>query len=126
MAFYILYIFLLLGKMLLLRIKHMKSKAIPKKFFKSYQGCEIPEECVIHSRHFDNQFQLPVLFFISCLVSLVIIPDSFKLVYLAWSFVVSRIVHSVIHLGYNHPIHRAVAYSLGWIIVLAMWVVMLI
>lgn len=122
MAFYMFYTFLLLGKTLFLRIKNLKLRKIEFRYFKSYQGSSIPEDCLIHGRHFDNQFQVPVFFLITCLLVIVLKDQGMTQVILAWAFCVSRIIHSFIHLGYNGTRHRAMAYALGWIILMSMWV----
>jgi hypothetical protein len=43
-------------------------------------------------------------------------------VWFAWGFVVLRVVQSFVHLTYNNPAHRGLAFALGMLFVLAMWV----
>ena len=43
---------------------------------------------------------------------------------LAWTFVISRIVHAVIHTTYNHVPHRFLVYLFGSIVVAVMWVLL--
>jgi len=40
---------------------------------------------------------------------------------LAWAFVVSRVVHSVIQCGYNKVMHRFCAYLFGGLVLWALW-----
>ncbi len=43
-------------------------------------------------------------------------------VFLAWGFVAVRVYHSTVHLGSNNLLGRAKAYMLGWLVVLALWI----
>ncbi|MEO8882147.1 MAG: MAPEG family protein [Devosia sp.] len=64
------------------------------------------------SNAFDNQFQLPVLFFVAAGVALFLVPNLIEVV-LAWLFVLSRVAHAAIHASTNNvsgasgPIHSA-------------------
>ena len=44
---------------------------------------------------------------------------------LGWCFVLSRFLHTYIHLGSNHILYRLSAFFLGWVVVLALWVILL-
>lgn len=60
-----------------------------------------------------NQFQVPVLFFVLVLVLYARgSADAFALA-LAWLFVVSRAVHSLIHIGANYVPNRTRVFKLG-------------
>ena len=71
--------------------------------------------------NFRNLFELPVLFYaaIGVLFSIGAV-DRVGLV-LAWLFVVLRVVHSVIHCGYNRVMHRFYAYLAGGLVLWALW-----
>ncbi len=75
------------------------------------------------SNAFDNQFQLPVLFYVGCVVAVFVGPTWFDLV-LAWAFVVTRYVHAVIHVTDNHVIRRFWAYTAGLAILTLFWLVL--
>jgi hypothetical protein len=73
----------------------------------------------------DNQFQLPVLFFVACIVAVFLGPTWFDLV-LAWAFVASRYAHAFIHVTDNHVIRRFWAYTVGLAILTLFWLLLLI
>ena len=77
------------------------------------------------SNAFDNQFQLPVLFYVGCVVAVFVGPTWFDLV-LAWAFVVTRYVHAVIHVTDNHVIRRFWAYTAGLAILTLFWLVLIV
>ena len=73
------------------------------------------------ANNYQSQFELPVLFY--ALVTLLIatdLADGISLI-LAWAFVASRLVHSFIHLGSNHPPHRLAAFAAGFAALAIMW-----
>jgi len=77
------------------------------------------------SNAFDNQFQLPVLFYVGCIVALFLGPTWFDLV-LAWAFVVTRYAHAFIHVTDNHVIRRFWAYTAGLAILTLFWLVLIV
>lgn len=73
------------------------------------------------SNNLKNLFELPVLFYVAVLLSLVLMIQDMLLVQLAWGFVLLRIVHSAIHCSYNNVNHRFGAYALSCLLLLFMW-----
>jgi Uncharacterized protein conserved in bacteria len=74
------------------------------------------------SNAFQNQFELPVIFYL--LVGLILITNSVDgiLVWLAWGFVATRCLHALIHTTTNVVLHRFYAYLAGFILLAAMWI----
>jgi hypothetical protein len=75
------------------------------------------------SNCFQNQFQLPVLFYVLVVLALLLQKADFLFVVMAWIFVVLRIVHAAIHTTSNHVGHRFQAFAAGMIVLLLMWIV---
>ena len=63
-----------------------------------------------------------MLFYVAIMLALTLMLQDPVLVYLAWVFVVFRIVHAVIHVTYNNVMHRFLVYVLGSVAVMGMWV----
>lgn len=64
-----------------------------------------------------NQFELPVLFYVLCIVAMLSnMADSIAIT-LAWVFVVSRIVHAYIHTTSNRVTRRALVFFFGAFII---------
>ncbi|MBN4059743.1 MAG: hypothetical protein COA71_03350 [SAR86 cluster bacterium] len=111
---------------LMTRINAIRSGKLNPDYFKFMKGDEVPEDIVVTSRAFSNQFEVPLLFYVVTVLYLFLMPyDTFGFV-LAWLFVFSRYVHAYIHLTYNHIIHRLIAFLFGFICVITMWINMLI
>jgi hypothetical protein len=71
-----------------------------------------------------NLFELPVLFYAAVLVAHATGTTDATLLALAWSFVALRVVHSLVHCGYNRVMHRFGAYVAGRLVLWAMWAVL--
>ena len=77
------------------------------------------------SNAFDNQFQLPTLFYVACIVSVFVGPTWFDLV-LAWAFVLTRYLHAAIHVTDNNVIRRFWAYAAGLAVLTLFWLALLV
>jgi hypothetical protein len=72
--------------------------------------------------NFKNLFELPMLFFIVILLSLMLLIQDAMLVQLAWAFVALRGLHSIIHCTYNKVLHRFTAYLASSLVLFLMWI----
>ncbi len=70
-----------------------------------------------------NLLELPMLFYVVCLVLSVTAGASRLAVFVAWAYVALRIVHSLIHLTYNHVLHRLFAFTLSNVALVSLWVI---
>ena len=82
-----------------------------------------PPEIAQVGNCFNNQFQLPVLFYVLVALALFTRKADLLFVILSWVFVISRIVHAGIHITSNNVMHRFTAYSVGTFVLLLMWAI---
>jgi hypothetical protein len=80
-----------------------------------------PEQEKRVSNAFDNQFQLPVLFYVGAGLSLYL-GATWLEVLVAWLFVASRIAHAVVFATTNNVHQRFSAYLVGFVLLLVLWV----
>ena len=71
--------------------------------------------------NFRNLFELPVLFYAALPLAVHLGETDGAVLALAWVFVALRVVHSVIHCGYNKVMHRFYAYVGGGFALFALW-----
>lgn len=121
MTFYVLYIWALVFRNFRIRVRAIKNKEVSAKYFKSFQGDPVPDHLHILGRHYDNQFQVPLLFFIVCVAHMVLAAANIWTIGLAWVFILTRLAHSWIHLGRNHLMFRVTAFASGWVVVVILW-----
>lgn len=80
-----------------------------------------PEQPTKFANAFRNQFELPVLFYVLCILAIITRQADFLFVVLAWIFVAMRYVQALIHVSYNNVLHRGGAYGVGAIVLVIMW-----
>ena len=72
---------------------------------------------------FNNQFQLPMLFYVLVVLALVLHKADLLFVIMSWIFVISRIVHAGVHITSNNVNQRFAAYTVGMVVLLLMWAI---
>lgn len=73
------------------------------------------------ANNYCNQFELPVLFYAVCAFAFITRMIDIWFLGLAVLFVVTRIVHAVIHLGANRVVYRGTAFLAGVVCVACLW-----
>ena len=103
------------------RIKSIRNKSMKARSFKLMDG-EMPEIVIKTTRNFNNQFELPTLFYVVAILNITATRPTALSLTLAWAFVVTRYAHSLIHITRNHLLHRMTAFWLGVFCVLGLWI----
>jgi hypothetical protein len=80
-----------------------------------------PEDAQKRAANQRNQFELPVLFYAVVAFALITKAVDIPMLALAWLFVLSRLVHTAIHIGPNKVRWRTPAFALGFLVLLGMW-----
>ena len=104
------------------RARSGRRRAIVIDDFKYGESAAVPPRVVIPNRNYMNLLELPMLFYVVCVVLYVTAGASTATIAIAWAFVVLRIVHSVIHLTYNRVLHRLAAFSAANVALVVLWV----
>lgn len=81
-----------------------------------------PDDVIKVGNNFNNLLQVPVLFYVLAAFLLITRSVDYLQIVLAWVFVASRVVHTLIHIGANNVLHRLFAYAFGNVVVIVMWV----
>ncbi len=74
---------------------------------------------------FRNQFELPILFYLATVLAFFSGRMSVTLLVLSWAFVVTRLLHALIFVTTNNISRRFWTYTVGFAILVAMWLVFL-
>lgn len=69
-----------------------------------------------------NLLELPMLVYVVPLIPYVTAGAMHLAVLVAWTYIVLRVVHSLIHLTYNHVLHRLSAFTLSNVALVSLWV----
>jgi hypothetical protein len=89
--------------------------------FRYGESARVPDMVRLPNRNFMNLLEVPVLFYVASFVAHLTQHVDGLFMALAWAFVALRIGHSVVHLSYNHVMHRLVLFALGNVVVSVMW-----
>ena len=75
-----------------------------------------------HNPNFADLLEMPVLFYVVCLMAILAGRADDTMLWLAWAYVALRAVHSAVHLTYDKRSHRTALFALSNFAILAMWV----
>lgn len=112
--------FLVMFWTLFTRVQALRQGALSMRYFRLLQG-DAPVSVLKASRQFINLFEVPVLFYVLCLLSLIKPMADHWQMPLAWCFVVCRLVQAIIHLSYNNVNHRFAAFAAGNLVLIILW-----
>jgi hypothetical protein len=104
------------------RVRAGRRREIVTDDFKFGESASVPAYVSIPNRNYMNLLEIPLLFYVVCLLLYVTTGGSRLAVGFAWSYVVLRVLHSLIHLSYNNVIHRLAVFALSNFVLIALWV----
>lgn len=91
-------------------------------FYRAHLGNPEPEAAAAGARHWDNLFELPTLFYAACITAFALGAVGTWTLVFAWGFAALRLVQSVIHMTFNNPMPRGLAFTAGTAFMLALWI----
>ena len=115
--------FLMLLLIAIVRIVAVVRKQLSLSAFQLGESLQVPEFVLIINRNYMNLLELPLLFYVACLIVLVTHIYLPIIIGLAWVYVILRIVHSLIHIIYNNVLHRFTIFALSNFVLLALWLI---
>ena len=105
------------------RVAEMKLKRIhPQRIRTRSKSKALLTDSESAADNFSNLFELPILFYTAILLTLILMVQDSILVILAWAFVISRYLHSFVHVSYNRVMHRFSVFVFSSFVLLAYWV----
>jgi hypothetical protein len=75
---------------------------------------------------FSNQFELPVLFYVLTILSIITHHADFVYWVLAWIFVAFRVLQAFVHVTNNNVRLRGAFYGVGALVLLVMWIIYIV
>lgn len=85
-----------------------------------------PVPARLAAANFSNQFETPVIFFALVMVAMETGATGYAMAILAWLYVATRVIHTLIHLGPNKLPLRGAVYGIGVIALVGMWLGVLV
>ena len=101
--------------------KAIKKREVRYSWFRVYEG-SAPEYMMAARPHYKNFFEIPILFYLLCII-LYVIDDVRDLdLWIAWLCVVFKFIHSYIRLTSNYVPNRAYAFYICVLLLLGGWI----
>jgi hypothetical protein len=85
-----------------------------------------PQRTQQFANSFDNQFQLPVLFYVLTILSIITHHTDVIFLVLAWLFVLSRLAHAFVHTTNNRVLVRGGLYGIGAFALALAWLIFIV
>ena len=101
--------------------KAIKNRDVEYKYFKAYES-SAPEYLLTSRHHYKNFFEIPILFYLLCLVLYMIDHVSAIDLWIAWLFVVFKGIHSYIRITSNYVPYRAYSFFVCVFLLFGGWI----
>ena len=98
------------------------AKQMDPNFYRAHLGGQEPEAARAAVRHYGNLLELPTVFYAACLTAFVVGAVGAWTLAFAWGYVGMRLVQSAVHITYNNPAHRGMAFVVSVLFLLALWI----
>ena len=113
--------FLVLGLAAVLRNVAVMRGAVSMSYYETYTGDPPPEALERPARTYGNLLQLPILFYLLCVLMMIGDATDSVQVALAWLFVITRGLHAAVYIVFNRVPYRFAHFLMGLITLVAMW-----
>jgi len=115
---------LVAGHLLRLRIAAVKGGEIRLSAFRLNNHADQPAHLQQASRNYSNLFEVPMLFYVGSTLTLALHLETTAALVFAWLFVVTRALHSWIHLTNNNVIRRMQIFMASNLCMLIIWMLL--
>lgn len=117
----ILWIFIV-GVILMLRRKDAFTSGAVRQEDVQVSAERYPVSARLASANFSNQFETPVIYFALIMLAMEVGATSYAMAVLAWLYVATRVIHTLIHIGPNKLPVRGAVYGIGALALVGMWI----
>ena len=117
--------FIVMFHMRYMIVKAIKNRDVKYKYFRAYEG-SAPEYLLTSRHHYKNFFEIPILFYLLCLVLYMIDDVSAIDLWIAWLFVLFKGIHSYIRITSNYVPYRAYSFNVCVFLLFGGWIILVI
>lgn len=82
---------------------------------------QVPPRVRLANRNYMNLLELPILFYVICCMLFASGGATRAIHFMAWTYVLLRVMHSLIHLSYNKVTHRLALFATSNFVLMAIW-----
>ena len=108
-------------KLGLMRFRAIKNREVNISFYRTYNEGTQPQRLHLMSRHVQNHFEIPPLFYLGIIIGFITGSQSLSALVFAWLFVAARVVHTLIHLTANNVSYRFFTFGFSLACLCGLW-----
>lgn len=112
---------LLMAVVMIRRAFRAVGEGLNPEYFRYSKGFRPPGYMLSAYQHFDNLFEMPVLFYALLITIYITANNSVQLLTLSWGYVVMRIFHSLAHLSNRNVPLRRNFFIASYVILVLLW-----
>jgi len=90
--------------------------------FRYGESTRVPGHVSLPNRNYMNLLELPMLFYVACVILYVTKNVDGAAVYLAWAYFALRVGHTFVHIAYNNVIHRLGFFAASCVVLAVLWI----
>lgn len=120
MVAHVLLVFVLYGLLSFRRVGLVRAGKVQVSQFR--ENRDEPGESLVVRNSIANQFELPVLFHVCCVLLYITEADNIVSLVLAWLFIASRYLHAFVHVTSNRIRYRRPLFIAGMAALGGMWI----
>ncbi|CAN7188067.1 MAPEG family protein [Ensifer adhaerens] len=120
MVAHVLLVFVLYALLSIRRVGLVRAGKVSVSQFRENRG--EPGESLVVRNSIANQFELPVLFHVCCVLLYITEADNIVSLALAWVFIASRYLHAFVHVTSNRIRYRRPLFMVGVAALGGMWI----
>ena len=90
--------------------------------FRYGESARVPGHVSLPNRNYMNLLELPLLFYVACIILYVLKAVDTTAVALAWAYVALRAGHSAVHVTYNNVFHRLGFFAASCVVLAVIWI----
>ena len=90
--------------------------------FRYGESARVPGHVSLPNRNYMNLLELPLLFYVACIILYLVKAVDAAAIYLAWAYVALRIAHSAVHVTYNNVFHRLGFFAASSVVLAILWI----
>lgn len=104
------------------RVKARLANKVSNEDFSYGESQRVPGSVALPNRNMMNLLEIPVLFYVLCIILFITGNVTPFFVNSAWIYFALRLGHSIVHLSYNHVLHRLAFFASSNLVLLIMWI----
>jgi len=118
----LLLVLILFSLLFVARMTALYSKAVDFKYFQLFKGAQAPDYLAKVTNNVNNLFEVPPIFYMAATLVLVLNIETDTMVFNAWGFVITRYVHSAVHVTLNNYLIRGSVFTVSICFLVVLWV----